>query len=61
MHAAIVSLQKMEIGQEISPYSLSPELWMIPCFKDLKTNEFKPLCGPRTQRVDWSLVQSRQA
>lgn len=46
--------------EEIKPYSVTDEVWMVPCLVKCSENQYMPLCKPLEKEIDWESLQSRQ-
>ena len=50
----------MQNPSSISPFEVTEEVWMVPCFKDTSANAFQPLCKPFAEDINWERLQCRQ-
>lgn len=44
----------------ITPYPITEDVWMIPCFVNREDNNYQPLCRPFSSEIDWEKLQTRQ-
>lgn len=51
----------MEEYPNTTPYSITEEIWMVPCLLQQRVNTYDPLVKPFQEDINWRKLQSRQA